>query len=364
MTAKAKILIIDDNADTVELLRKRFAAAGYDTDEACDGPAGLAKIPGFDPDIIILDVMMPGMDGYEVCRRLRLDGAVRHVPILMLTAKNEIPDKIRGLELGADDYITKPFDFKELAARIRSLLAQQSQHKKLMEEEKLHALDRVVDEISHEVRNPLVAIGGFARRVRKSLPEGSANTQYMDIILRNVEVLEKMLHQMISLKRATMGFLEPTDINELTRAAISRHQASIEQKQITLDIRLGYNMPMIPVDQDNMTLAIAHIIENAIEAMEGEERRLTVRTGLVDGWIEITITDTGKGIRKEKIKNIYDPFFSSKTYGPGLGLTFVLKTVQNHKGQITVESRDHQGAAFLLRLPVLTSSPEAAAAAR
>ncbi|MFZ5758758.1 MAG: response regulator [Thermodesulfobacteriota bacterium] len=363
MTAKARILIIDDNADTVELLRKRFAAAGYETDEAGDGPAGLEKIPVFDPDIIILDVMMPGMDGYEVCRRLRLDETVRHVPILMLTAKNEIPDKIKGLELGADDYITKPFDFKELAARIRSLLAQQNQHKKLMEEEKLHALDRVVDEISHEVRNPLVAIGGFARRVRKSLPEGSANTQYMDIILRNVEVLEKMLHQMISLKRATMGFLEPTDINELTRAAISMHRASIKQKQIILDIRLGNNMPMIPVDQDNMTLAIAHIIENAIEAMEGEERRLTVRTGLVDGWIEIAITDTGKGIHKEKIKNIYDPFFSSKTYGPGLGLTFVLKTVQNHKGQITVESRDHQGAAFLLRLPVLPNSPEAAGAA-
>jgi len=360
MNPKGKILIIDDNVDTVELLRKRFLAEGYETEEAYDGVTGLEKFHTAEPDLVILDVMMPNMDGYEVCKRLNLNGAAAHIPILMLTAKSEIPDKIKGFDIGADDYITKPFDFKELAARVRSLLTQRTLNKQQAEQEKLHALDHVVDEISHEVRNPLVAIGGFARRVRKSLPEGSPNCQYMDIILRNVEVLEKMVHQMMTLKSATLSFIEPTDINELTAKALSTHHARIEKKQIKINTRFMENIPQIAVDRDNMTQAIAHVIQNAIEAMEGEDRRLEITTGMDGGYVEIEITDTGKGIHKEKIKNIYDPFFSSKTYGPGLGLTFVLKTIQNHKGQITVSSKAQQGSTFLLRLPVNTKPTESA----
>ncbi len=354
MNSKGKILIIDDNVDTVELLRKRFLAEGYSTDEAYDGLTGLEKFRSYEPDLVILDVMMPNMDGYEVCRRLNLDSAAARIPILMLTAKSEIPDKVKGFDIGADEYITKPFDFKELAARVRSLLTQKNLNKQLAEQEKLHALDHVVDEISHEVRNPLVAIGGFARRVRKSLPEGSPNCQYMDIILRNVEVLEKMVHQMITLKSTTMSFIEPADINELVSKALNARRSRIETKQIKVVTRFMDNIPLIAVDRDNMTQAIGHIIENAIESMEGELRRLEISTNMDGGHVEIEITDTGKGIHKEKIKNIYDPFVSSKTYGPGLGLTFVLKTIQNHKGQITVESKEQRGSTFLIRLPVNT----------
>ncbi len=354
MSAKEKILIIDDNLDTVELLRKRFRALGYETAEAYDGEQGLEKIAGFDPDLIILDVMMPKMDGYKVCEALSGNETARHIPVIMLTAKSNVPDKIKGLDIGADDYITKPFDFKELEARVRSLLVKKQESSELAEQEKQTALDHFLDEVSHEVRNPLVAIGGFARRVRKNLPEqDSKNRQYMDVILQNVEVLEKMVHKLISLKSATLCYRESSNINEIVTNAVSTYRHEMETKQITLITRFMENPPLICADQENITMTIAHIIENAIEAMEGAAtRQLTICTGVNEGYFEVQITDTGRGISKDRIKNIYDPFYTSKTYGPGFGLTFALKTVRSHKGIISVESREGEGTSFTIRLPI------------
>lgn len=352
MDTKTKILIVDDNIDTVELLRKRFRAEGYDTDEAYDGEEGLQKVRDYGPDLIVLDVMMPKVDGYEVCRTLSRDETAKDIPILMLTAKSEVPDKVKGLDIGADDYITKPFDYKEVAARIRSLLAQKVESRQRAQKEKSEALDYLVDEVSHEVRNPLVAIGGFARRVRKNLPEGSQNREYMDIILQNVEVLEKMVHQLIALKSATLCYIEPSNLNEIIVNALSSYKQEIEKKNIEVVRSFMKNPPMISADQENITMSIAQIIENAIEAMEGEKRVLAISTGVTEEYFEIQISDTGKGIAKDTIKNIYDPFFSTKTFGPGFGLPFALKTIQSHKGMILVESRENEGTTFVIRLPI------------
>ncbi len=122
MESKEKILIVDDTIDTVELLTKRLRADGYDTDAAYDGEEALEKVKKYAPDLIILDVMMPKIDGFEVCRRLSRFPNRRDFRILMLTAKSTIQDKVKGLDIGTDSYLTKPFDYKELAAMVRSIL--------------------------------------------------------------------------------------------------------------------------------------------------------------------------------------------------------------------------------------------------
>ena len=109
-----KILIVDDNMDNVELLRKRLQAVGYETIEGYDGEQAVNLTRERHPDLILLDVMMPKLDGFEVCEVLKKDESTRHIPILMLTAKREVPDKVKGFDLGADDYVTKPFNFQEL----------------------------------------------------------------------------------------------------------------------------------------------------------------------------------------------------------------------------------------------------------
>jgi two-component system, sensor histidine kinase and response regulator len=351
---KKKILIADDTVDTVELLRKRFRADGYDTAEAFDGEEALRKVEEYRPDLLVLDIMMPKMDGIEVCRRLRQNVAGRHLPVLMLTAKSQVPDKVKGLDTGADDYLTKPFDYKEVAARVRSLLAKKAASEEFAEKEKSDALGLLVDEVSHEVRNPLVAIGGFARRVFRNLPEGDENRHSLEVILQNVAILERMVTELMELKSASLSFQEPADINTILREVVELFSLEISEHDIEVVADLMADPPAMQVDRENITRALFNVIENGIEAMTAPPRRLTLTTGVRGNYFEIRIADTGRGIAREKLKSIFDPFFTSKTLGPGLGLTFALKTIQNHDGGIAVESQQGKGSVFTIKLPLNT----------
>lgn len=359
MERKQRILITDDTEDIVELLKKRLRADGYETEQACDGDECLLKADWFHPDLIILDVMMPKLDGYQTCERLRANDRNRNIPILMLTAKTDVVDKVKGLDAGADAYITKPFDYKVLAASVRSLLAKSEASRRLAEEEKTEALDQMVDEFSHEVRNPLVAIGGFARRVSKSLPEDSKERRYMDIILENVASLEKMVAHLIALKGATLSFFELCDINLVLRTVLDRFNTTLNLHNIMVETNFCDTPHLIAADRENLTTAIANIIENAVEAMtESPNKVLRVATNATDTSLDIRIADTGKGIEKSRIKNIYDPFFTTKIYGPGLGLTFALKAIQSHQGRISVESEEGIGTVFTISLPLRKRLPD------
>lgn len=352
MEKKSKILIVDDAVDTVELLEKRFRSEGYDTEKAFNGEEGLKKVEEYHPDLIVLDVMMPKLDGYQVCQRLKTNENTKYIPVLMLTAKGEVENKVRGLEIGADDYLPKPFNYKELSARIKSLLSIKAAREKLVEEEKTEALEKMMDEVVHEIRNPLTSIGGFAKRVYDRLPEGDPNKKYMEMIMDDVLKLENMIKQLVDLKTMAFYYLERTDINQLIMETIKMHEKEIQEKGIKLETELMDNPPSIPGDKEQLKVAISNLIKNSIEAMEEGPKVLKISNNLNEGYMEIKVSDTGKGIPKDKIKNIFDPFFTSKIYGPGLGLTFTLKIIQQHRGTISVESELGKGTAFTIRLPV------------
>jgi two-component system sensor histidine kinase/response regulator len=350
---KIKIMIVDDNVDTVELLTKRFKAQGYETAAAYDGEQALKMVRECLPDLIILDIMMPKIDGYEVCRQLKEDETTKHIPILMLTAKSQVPEKVKGLDTGADGYLTKPFDYNELAARVRSQLARKNASMQLAQKEKLAALDQMVDEVSHEVRNPLVTIGGLVRRMAKNLAEDDPNRKYIAIILENVASLEKMVSQLVALKTSVASNPRPADMNKIVSLALARFEEQIQANRISVATRFMEKPPLIPVDHANLVTAIANIIENSIEAMEHSSRKeLTIATRVDANFLVIEITDSGRGIAHDTMNSIYDPFFTSKTYGPGLGLTFALKTIQSHNGTISSQSEVDGGSSFTIRLPL------------
>jgi two-component system response regulator MprA len=119
------VLVIDDEENIIELIKLGLKYEGFQVESAFDGPDGLAAAQRIDPDLIILDLMLPGMDGLEVCRQLRMNPTTRDIPVLMLTAKDEVQDRVTGLETGADDYLAKPFSFEEFVARIRAILRRQ-----------------------------------------------------------------------------------------------------------------------------------------------------------------------------------------------------------------------------------------------
>jgi two-component system sensor histidine kinase/response regulator len=349
---KSKILIVDDAIDTVELLRKRFHSEGYETSEAYDGEEALKRVDEYNPDLIVLDVMMPKIDGYEVCRRLKNDENKKYIPVLMLTAKGGVESKVKGLEIGADDYLAKPFDYKELSARVKSLLTIKASHEQLVEEEKSVALEKMMDEVAHEVRNPLVSIGGFAKRVYDRLPENDPNKKYLDMIMDEVSKLENMVKLLIELKTMAVCYSECCDVNVIIMEALSIHEEELAEKGIIVKTELMNSPPCISGDREQLKVAVSNLVKNSIEAMLQSPKVLRITTSTGNGRMVIEISDTGKGIPKDKLKNIFHPFYTSKIYGPGLGLTFTLKIIQQHGGTISVESEPEKGTTFTLRLPI------------
>jgi len=352
MEMSHKILIVDDAVDTVDLLRKRFHAEGYDTAEAFNGEEALTKVAEYGPDLVVLDVMMPVMDGYEVCRRLKADEKTKYIPVLMLTAKGEVEHKVKGLDIGADDYMAKPFDYKELSARVRSLLSIKATHEKKVVEEKTGALEQMMEQVAHEIRNPLTSIGGFARKVFSKLPEGDPNKRYMQMIIEDVAVLESMIKQLIELKSMSISMKEPSNINDIIRDSLKVFEQDLVQKAVKMEIALQEDLPAIVVDKKLLKRAFCNLIKNAVEAMEAGTKELKILSRMNGNSLAVQISDTGKGISQDKIKNIFDPMVTSKVYGPGLGLTFALKIIQDHRGSISVASEPEKGTTFTIKFPV------------
>lgn len=349
---KQKILIVDDNIDTVELLKKRLKSEGYDTQEAYDGEEALKKVYEYKPDLILLDIMMPKMDGYEVCQRLKTDEKTKFIPIIMLTAKSDVESKVKGLDIGADDYVPKPFDYRELSARVRSLLTKKETSERAIKEERTEAIKKLIDSLSHEIRNPIVSIAGFARKVYDNLPYGDPNKPYLMTILQEAERIERLLKEILNLKMIAIGFLENVEPNRVIEEVIEELERDIEEKAIEIETDFKEVSPLY-IDKEHLKIVIHNIIKNAIDAMEKSEKRiLRISLQQVGNEIEITISDTGKGIPKELIKKIFDPFFTSKIYGPGLGLTVALTIVQYYRGFISVESEIGKGSTFIIRIPI------------
>ncbi|MDH4231741.1 MAG: ATP-binding protein [Nitrospirota bacterium] len=222
------------------------------------------------------------------------------------------------------------------------------------EEERTESLDNMADELAHEIRNPLTSIGGFSRKVHEMLPENHPGRKYLEIVIENVARLENMITKLVEVK--TLGVLqtELSDINEIIAETVALFEKEFAEKNVDVNLELA-DKPLIHLDKDKIKAAVAAIIRNAVEAMEEPPRVLKIATNMGDDQVEITVSDTGKGISEDHIKYIFDPFFTSKMYGPGLGLKFAQRIIQAHKGTISVKSKPGEGTVFTIRLPLNSS---------
>lgn len=356
MSSPPKVLVVDDNADNVELLTKRLKAIGLATCEAYDGEQALEQVAAEDPDLVILDVMMPRLDGFEVCRRLKSSERTRRIPVVMLTAKREIPDKIRGLEMGADDYVTKPFNPQELMARVRSLLNLRTLQEKRVKEEKLGALGQMAEGVAHEVRNPMVTIGGFARRIRERLEPGNPLRDYAEHIIKEVERLETMVEEIVRFKALMISPYEPVDLVRTADRVLEAARPALERAGVRVDRRYEGGLPSIQGDPGNLEMALGNVVENAVEAMD-RGGVLTVALASEGDRVRIEVSDTGCGIAKAALPHVFDPFYTSKMTGAGMGLTMVHRIVTRHGGEVDLTSQPGAGTTVTLHLPVRQGKP-------
>ncbi len=346
---KPLALIVDDEEDNLILLEKRLKVSDFNTITARDGDEAVEQAFKYLPSIILLDIMMPKKDGYEVLKILRENPKTREIPVILLTAKAETPDKVKGLQLGAVDYVTKPFDFKELLARIRSRLETKQVVEEKIKAEKLVALSTMMMGVAHEVRNPLVVIGGFSKKLLSMTTKDDPRYKYILAIEQEVSRLEKMIRDIYDFKTLKINRNEVVSINDCITTILTRFRETLSKSNITLSQHLHSHDVRIFMDREKFEKAIENIIKNAVEAMP-KGGFLTISSKKTDNTFVIEITDTGVGIKEEEIKYIFDPFFTSKMEGTGLGLTISAKIIEEHNGKIVIKSTRDVGTTAIIEL--------------
>ncbi len=345
---KPRVLVVDDDERNVILLTLKMEREGYDVESVSNGVEALERVRTFNPDLILMDVMMPKMNGYEVLKVLKDDEKTRYIPVIMLTGLGEVENKIQGFDVGAEDYITKPFSLREVSARVRSLLRVRALQKRIRETEKMAALGGMVDGIAHEIRNPLMVIGGMARRLHERT-EDEKSRGYAGAILKCVERLEKMIERVDDYKRILVSRPQPGEINRVVEDALREAGLVMEGRAIEVKTSYASPSPVVKMDYINLKTAVYNIIQNSIEAM-GDKGRLEIRTAIEGRRVFIEIKDNGPGIDPDEQKKIFHPFQTSRIEGAGLGLTMAHRIVSDIGGEISVSSEPGEGTVVTISL--------------
>ncbi len=350
-TIKPRVLVVDDDERNVILLRVKMEREGYEVDSVSNGVDALERVRTFNPDLILMDVMMPLMNGYEVLKILKEDEKFRYIPVIMLTGLGEVEHKVQGFDVGAEDYITKPFSLREVSARVRALLRVRALQKRIRETEKMVALGGMVDGIAHEIRNPLMVIGGMARRLQERTVDEKCKG-YAGAIIKCVERLEKMIERVDDYKRILVSRPKPGEVNRVVEDALRDADFLMEEKEI--EIRTDYASPSPVVDMDyiNLKTALFNIVQNSVEAMGGKGL-IEVRTWVENRKALVEIRDNGPGIDEAELKKIFHPFQTSRIEGAGLGLTMAHRIISDHGGEINVESEPGKGTVVTIALDCL-----------
>jgi signal transduction histidine kinase len=227
---------------------------------------------------------------------------------------------------------------------------------RLLHAERLATIGAVVARVSHEIRNPLATIGGFARPLSTHPDDIQRVARNAAIIVEEVEKLEALLKEMLDFTSPRPPLLEPTDINRLVDTFVQVHREELAGAGVSLDLELSADLPLVPADRHQMERVFLNLWQNALQAMEdvpdAHSRRLTIRTCMEDGNVRISFSDTGTGVPRAAVQNIFTPFFTTKQRGTGLGLAVVKKITEDHHGTVTVQSSPRKGTLFTVALPL------------
>ncbi len=375
---KATILIIDDNPENLDVLFDLLSGKGFELLFAIDGSSALQRAEIAKLDLILLDVMMPGIDGFEVCRQLKEGKTTRNIPIVFMTALTDTANKVKGLEAGAVDYITKPIEAEEVLARVNTHLKMQRLQRDLhaqnavlqaantdlqaaLEREKeLNTLkSRFVSIASHEFRSPLALIhlaASVLKRYRDRMPD-EKKVKHLNVIESAVEEMTGILNNVLMLTKVEAGNIqfnpEPLDIEEFCQPIIDKFTL---MSAATHTIAFSRNDQRVQAVADPQLLQsiLSNLLSNALK-YSPDGGRILVAISRKETAFELSVNDQGLGISQEDQQHLFDAFQRGNNVGDikgtGLGLSIVKQFVELHGGTITVESEIQQGSTFTVTLP-------------
>jgi len=364
-TGKAKVLIVDDERDLVAMLAYNLGKKGYQISTAYNGFEAWRKIESEKPDLLILDLMMPDLDGWELCRLVRRSQTkeITEIGILMLTARAMPEDRVYGLEIGADDYLTKPFSLNELVLRVEKLASKKKSVYQLKEEleslqSSMHKKETDLKRVVHDLKNPLLSIGASAKRMlRRS--QNEEELRILGMIYDSSVRLTGWIDDTLSSNKSEAEIKE-VDIQQLVRQVANLLKETSEEKKIDISLDLPPSTPRIFCHEQLMFRTIENLLNNALKyTPAGGKVDVTITPYLQwkeGGFVEISIKDTGVGILEDEIDRIFEPFYRGRNHlnqaGAGLGLSFAKQSVELHGGKILVQSEPRKGSTFSILLPV------------
>ncbi len=370
------ILVADDVPANVELLFDQLHTLGYRTISAHDGPSALASCFEFRPELCILDVSMPAGDlgiddrstGFEVCRRIKRDPRSARIPVIFVTALNDTSDRVRAIEAGGDDFLTKPHNRLVLGARVRSLIKLKAATDALEESfRKMRELEKVRDDlmkmIVHDLKSPLTTVlatlemvtdgdfGAISSEQRRALGDAESKAEDLLALIEDLLEVARLEETTITLQVA------PTAPAALLSEIVHEWRLRFQQEGITVRVDVADDVPVFEADPTLLRRVFANLIQNAVtHTARAVELQLLARA---EGQgVLFTVADNGPGIPKEYQELIFRKFEQVRTpnaprvRSSGLGLAFCKLAVEAHGGRIWVQSEEGKGSAFHFWLPL------------
>ncbi len=377
------ILIVDDTPENIDILvalledfNKKIAINGEDALEtAFETPH---------PDLILLDIMMPEMDGYEVCQRLRADERTKHIPVIFLTAKTQQEDIIKGFEVGGQDYITKPFDMVELIERVRTqlelknqreilkdmnvVLEQKVQERTVQLQEALEKLDLANKElqgldnakntflnmISHEIRTPLNGIAGAANLLKDFMDEDNELSEFVDMLKESADRLEHFSTTALIITQLQAenykAVRDALQLNEVINTSCQKLEHHISENKVEISVDIPEPDLTIDVEKELFDRALVSIIHNAVK-YSPQNGLVNIKAISQEQHAIIEISDQGKGFSEEALDSLFKPFGIGETHydqNVGLSLKAAKMIMQAHDGDIWINNKIDSGAVVQL----------------
>ncbi|NNC87778.1 MAG: response regulator [Akkermansiaceae bacterium] len=386
------ILVVDDDRANRLVLEKRLGKHGYQIETAPSGDEAMKLLEEAwgdprrkAPDVVVLDIMMPGIDGYEVLRRIRKKKSSHELPVIMATARDSSEDVVAALQDGANDYVTKPIDVGVLLARMQTHLALRDAHlalrnaqQTLIRAARRESIGFLAAGMAHEIRNPFAQIrmGLDSLGKNEAIKDDERAVETLARLDTALDRADEVVRKVMQFSAAEQLDLKPHDLPPLIDSILATMKSGMDSAGIRLETDFARDLPEVLLDHEEFPIALNNVLRNAVQAMP-DGGTLTVRvepqtleavpdagagrsgTHLRVGEevVAIVVEDSGPGFPHGRLDAIFEPFFTTKPPGEstGLGLTVARNLVELHGGMLTAENRSPEAG---LRVTIYLKSPD------